>query len=89
VFDSGEIASNDLVRRCQEEGENKSTDHQYEKGNISPIIDILKSRVPILPHGDSSTDDSAEIENGPEETNVSTFLLFSGIRHHDSSLCSP
>jgi len=89
VFDSGEIASDDLMRRCQEEGKDKSTDHQYEKSNISPIIDILKSRVPILPHGDSSSDDSSEIENGPEETNVATFLLFGGIRHHDSTLCGP
>jgi hypothetical protein len=36
-----------------------------------------------------STNDPTQIKNGPENANEFAFLILSGIRKHERSLCSP
>ena len=89
VFDNGEIIPDNLVRWCEEEGKDETAKHENEKCDIRSIIDRLESRVPVLSDGNSRSNDSAEIEDGPEISDISTLLCFDRIRHHDSPLSRP
>src|SRR5271170_3819000 len=79
VFHYRKIVADDLMRRGEEEGKDEPTKHENEECNICSIIDILESRVPVLSDGNSRSDDSAEIEDGPEISDISTLLFFDRI----------
>ena len=88
-LDPRQIVADDLVRWREEEGKDKTSNHQHEKGDVSSIVDIGQCGVPVLSDWDGRADYSAEVENCPEDANVSAFLLLGRIRHHNSTLSGP
>jgi len=89
VFDHSEIVADDLVRWGEEKGKDEPAKHENEECNVRSIIDVLKSRVPVLSDRNSGSNDSAEIEDGPEISDIATLLFFNRIRHHNGSLSRP
>lgn len=84
------ILADNLLWRDKEEGENGASSHQDEEANICAIVDgFVVFRVPILDNWGNRADHSAHVEDGPEETDVTTFLGFGGVGHHDSALGCP
>jgi len=79
VFDDSEIVTDNLVRWGEEEGKGEPGKHENEECDVSSVIDILESSVPVLSNGNSRPNDSAEIEDSPEVSNISSLLFLNRI----------
>ena len=76
-------------RIAEKHGKNEASGHQDDESDIGSIIDLAAFVVKILPKGNESSNDTAQVENPPENGDEATLLSLKRVCHHHCTLRAP
>jgi len=80
----------DHLGRIRHEHRDCHTDQcKDEKTNIGAVLDSVGLVLNVLAEGNRSSNDSTEVEDGPEDRDEATFLAFGRVGKHQGALGGP
>ena len=90
--DARAVFSYNLLPRIHSHTHECTEQHQSEEANVGSVIDTAVVRcagVPILRHGDGSSDNDTELEDGPKYRHVESLLVFARERGNGCPFGTP
>lgn len=88
-LDDCSIATHNEVRRQNEPGRDHSRQHDDQEGQVNTGGDTRQGGIGLDAECDGGTDQGSHLEEGPEEREGPSLVLFKGLRHHDGPLRRP